>query len=212
MQAVVEPELAHFQWGEAPVPLPAWTRARARFDILDDEVGDREEPTQERSEPQFPLPAGLGGGRNSRACVMAVLTGLAARRLTITACPAHAGALLFGDLDACTRLRLDVEVGMRCRDHTHPLAFAAGIDADGDGLCCAGRRLDAEAHAEEASLPEAGCLAALEPPSRSRGRGGHQRMLALIHDRNKDVCHSAINLLAECATFPSLLTIGEETD
>src|SRR6266568_2636824 len=92
MQAVVEPQLAHFQWGEALVPLPAWTGARARFDILDDEARDWEEPTQERSEPEFPLPASLGGGRNFLACMMAVRTGLAARRLTMAACPAHAGA------------------------------------------------------------------------------------------------------------------------
>src|SRR5713226_6014641 len=117
MQGVVEPELAHFQWGEAPVPLPAWAGARARFDILDDQACDREEPTQERSEPEFPLPASLGGGRNVRACVMAVLTGLVARRLTNATCPAHAGALLFHFLNAGTRLRLDVEVGMGCRDH-----------------------------------------------------------------------------------------------
>src|SRR5207247_2564837 len=109
VQGVVEPHLADFQRGKAPIPLPAWTRARARFDILDDEAGDREEPTQQHREPEFPLPAGLGGGRNVRACVSAVLTGLAARRLTSAACPAHAGALLFRFLDACARLGLDVE-------------------------------------------------------------------------------------------------------
>src|SRR5207247_1656641 len=140
---------------------------------LDDEAGDREEPTQQHREPEFPLPAGLGGGRNVRACVSAVLTGLAARRLTSAACPAHAGALLFRFLDACARLGLDVEVGMRCRDNAIPFTFAAGIDANGDGLRCAGRRLDVEAHAEDASLPEAGGLAALEPASCSCGRGRH---------------------------------------
>src|SRR5690349_11278675 len=124
MQGVEEPELAHFQRRKASVPLPAWAGARARFDILDDEARDREDPTQERSEPEFPLPAGLGGGRNVRACVMAVLTGLAARRLTSAACPAHAGALLFRFLDACTCLSLDAQIGMGCRDHAQPLAFA----------------------------------------------------------------------------------------
>src|SRR6266705_579609 len=169
MQAVVEPQLAHFQWGEAPVPLPAWTGARARFDILDDEARDWEEPTQERSEPEFPLPASLGGGRNFLACVMAVRTGLAARRLTMAACPAHAGALLFGDLDACARLSLDVQISMRCRDRAIALAFAPWIDANGDGLRCAGRGLDVEAHAEEACLPEAGALPLL---SQRRARAG----------------------------------------
>jgi len=107
----------------------------------------------------------------------------------MAACPAHAGALLLRFLNACTRLSLDVQVGMRCRDRAIPLAFAAGIDANGNGLRCAGNRFDVEAHTEDASFPEAGSLAALEPPSCSRGRGRHQRLLALIHDRNKDVCH-----------------------
>src|SRR6266702_4174254 len=150
MQAVVEPQLAHFHWGEATVPLPAWTGARARFDILDDEASDWEVQTHERNE-----------------------TGLAARRLTMAACPAHAGALLFGDLDACPRLSLDVQISMGCRDRAIALAFAPWIDANGDGLRCAGRGLDVEAHAEEACLPEAGGLATLEPASRSRGRGRH---------------------------------------
>jgi hypothetical protein len=189
LQGVVEPQLADFQRRKVPVPLPTWTGARARFDILDDEAGDREDPTQERGEPQFPLPAGQRGGRNFLACVMAVLTWLAARRLPLAACAAHAGALLFSDLHARTRLSLDVQVGMRCREDAIPLALAARVDANGDGLRCAARRLDVEAQAEDAPFPEACCLAALEPASRSCGRGRHQRLLALIDDRNKDVRH-----------------------
>src|SRR5260370_949626 len=131
----------------------------------------------------------LRGARNVLACMMAGLTWLAARRVTMAGCRAHARALLFGALAACTRLSLDVQVGMGCRDRAIPLAFAAGIDANGNGLRGAGRRLDIEAHAEDASLPEAGGLAALEPASRSRGCGRHQRMLALIYDPNKEVCH-----------------------
>src|SRR5437763_16870015 len=104
---------------------------------------------------------------------MAVLTWLAARRLPIAACAAHAGALLFGFLNARTGVSLDVEVGMGCRDHARPLAFAARVDANGNGLGGLGLGLDVEAHAEETSFPEAGGLAALEPASRSCGRGGH---------------------------------------
>jgi len=68
------------------------------------------EPTRQ---PEFPLPAGLGGRRDLLLAVLAILALLATRGVAYSTRAAHLRTLLLGFLDACARIGLDIEVGMR---------------------------------------------------------------------------------------------------
>src|SRR3954452_394755 len=77
----VKPLLAAFKWREYRVPTPL--ALRLGLDVLDDDVCDREHPPQPMDQPQFPLPACLGRGRDTAPG--AVGSRLPTRRLAIAA-------------------------------------------------------------------------------------------------------------------------------
>src|SRR6266568_904970 len=158
VESVIKPDLAHLQRGERAVPPTSCAGARHSLDVLDHEGTDREQVTQEGGQSPFPLPTGFRGGWQFLPALVPVLARLTTGSLAIPACAAHARTLLFGFLNTCACIGLDVQT-----------------------------------HAKHAAFPEAGRLATSDPAPCSCGRRRHERVLMLIHYRNKDVCHDAIS-------------------
>jgi len=136
-----------------------------------------------QTQPHLPLPAGLGRGRQATS-------GSVASALTIggfakAARSAHpvAGVDCLFDPGGC--IGLDIEIGMRRGFDHQCFLLTAWIDANGEGLDVSGGRFLIQADAEDPSLPEGGSFAALDPPPGSCGRGGHERLLVLINNWDK---------------------------
>src|SRR5260370_11942853 len=181
----VEPLFAYFQRRKALIPAPF--SLGASLDVFDHEDADREELTEEPRQTQFPLPACPGRRRQFLLALLPVLTRLPARRFSIAAGAAHAGTSLLCILDAIPGFGLDIQVGMRCREHAIPLTLAAGINPHGERLDFPRCWLSIQPDTEQATFPKCRCLATFDPATSAGWRCRHQWMLIAVDYRDKHV-------------------------
>src|SRR6266567_2879545 len=128
----VEPLFAYFQRRKALIPSPF--SPGASLDVFDHEDADREELTEEESKTKFQLTACTGRRRQFFLALLSILTRLPTGRFSSAAGAAHPGTNLLCILDAIPGFGLDIQVGMRCREHAIPLTLAAGINPHGERL------------------------------------------------------------------------------
>src|SRR5260370_40668606 len=114
MQGIVEPEFAHFERGEAAIPLAPFPLVCSCSNILYDKGADRDYLTEKHSHSQFPLPASFGRRRESLPALLAILARLTARSVSPSTRAAPLRTVCVGFLDALPGLCLDIEIGMRC--------------------------------------------------------------------------------------------------
>src|SRR2546422_992207 len=110
----VEPLLAYFQRGKALIP--SLFATRGGLDVLYHEDTDRKKLAEKAGQAQFPRPSCPGRGRQFFLALMPVGPRLTARRFSMATRPAHAARVLFRLLDSLSGLRLDIDIGMGCRD------------------------------------------------------------------------------------------------
>ncbi len=110
-QLFVKPLFPDLEWGKAPIPAPL-ALFRLGLDVFYNEDTHGEDLREPARQPEFPLPPGFGGRWDLLLAVLAVLAWLAARGVASSTRAAHLCALLLGFLDACSGIRLDIEIGM----------------------------------------------------------------------------------------------------
>src|SRR5260370_14725352 len=167
--------------------MPAPGPLGASIDVFDHEDADREELAEEPRQTKFPLPACPGRRRQFLLALMPILAWLAARGLAPPARSVLSSTLFLRFFDALPGFGLDIQVGMRCRENTIPLTFAAGINPYSERLDFPRCWLRIQPDTEQATFPKCRGLATFDPATSAGWRGWHQWMLIAVDYRDKHV-------------------------